>query len=319
MPKDAVKYRDYTVGGPESELARKKGLASGQWFVPHIERKTLRRLMKRDDYHASRDCAILLGILLTTALTSCYFWQREEYYLFSFTFWVYCTFYTSCADSRWHECGHATAFKTKWMNDFVYNIASFMVFREPLVWRFSHARHHTDTDIVGRDPEIDGRPLDMWNLFLAFFNVQGIQSESRKLWQHANGSLSPSERHFVPSNESGNIFNQARVFLGIYALALFASFHFKSPLPAMFIFLPYTLGAWHFVLTGVFQHASLEHDVLDHRLNTRTCYINPISAFIYWNMQYHVEHHTFPMVPYYNLPELHKELQKGGQMPKPYR
>jgi fatty acid desaturase len=26
----------------------------------------------------------------------------------------------------------------------------------------------------------------------------------------------------------------------------------------------------------------------------------------------------FPMVPYYNLAELHKELQKGGQMPKPY-
>jgi fatty acid desaturase len=44
------------------------------------------------------------------------------------------------------------------------------------------------------------------------------------------------------------------------------------------------------------------------RLNTRTCYVNPISAFIYWNMHYHIEHHMFPMVPYYNLPALHKEL-----------
>ena len=42
-------------------------------------------------------------------------------------------------------------------------------------------------------------------------------------------------------------------------------------------------------------------DVLDHRLNTRSCYINPVSGFIYWNMQYHIEHHIFPMVPYYNL------------------
>ena len=57
------------------------------------------------------------------------------------------------------------------------------------VWRFSHARHHTDTDIVGRDPEIDGRPLDMWNLFIAFFNVQGIQGEATKLWRHARGQL----------------------------------------------------------------------------------------------------------------------------------
>ncbi|KAH8097389.1 NADH ubiquinone oxidoreductase nqrF [Aureococcus anophagefferens] len=35
-------------------------------------------------------------------------------------------------------------------------------------------------------------------------------------------------------------------------------------------------------------------------------------------MQYHVEHHMFPMVPYYNLPELHAVLQAGGQMPEPY-
>ena len=78
----------------------------------------------------------------------------------------------------------------------------------------------------------------------------------------------------------------------------------------------YTLGAWHFVLVGVFQHASLAHDVLDHRLNTRSCYINPVSGFIYWNMQYHIEHHIFPMVPYYNLPELHEVLKP--QLPKPY-
>ena len=40
------------------------------------------------------------------------------------------------------------------MNDVVYQIACFMIMREPTVWRWSHARHHTDTIIVGRDPEI---------------------------------------------------------------------------------------------------------------------------------------------------------------------
>jgi fatty acid desaturase len=40
------------------------------------------------------------------------------------------------------------------MNDVVYQIASFMMMRAPLVWRSSHVRHHTDTIIVGRDPEI---------------------------------------------------------------------------------------------------------------------------------------------------------------------
>merc|ERR1711907_718248 len=130
------KYRDYTVGGPESELAVKKGLASGQWFVPYIERKTLRKLMQRDNYHASRDMFILFSLLAATGYGSYYYWMQGSYCMFGACFWVYCTLYTSSGDSRWHECGHGTAFKTKWLNDFFYHIASFMVFREPLVWRF---------------------------------------------------------------------------------------------------------------------------------------------------------------------------------------
>lgn len=160
-PKDGAdvvvsQYRDYTVGGPESKNAVAKGLANGQWFLPYVERKTLQRLSKRDDWHALRDTAVLFSLIFGSAYASYCFWHAGSPFLFALTFWIYCTLYTSSADSRWHECGHGTAFKTRWMNDVLYEAASFMVFREPLVWRFSHARHHTDTDIVGRDPEIDG-------------------------------------------------------------------------------------------------------------------------------------------------------------------
>ena len=312
----AGKHRDYSLTGPEAKRSVQAGLANGQWFLPHIERKTLRRLMQRDDYHATRDTVALLGLIAASGYAAYHFWREGSYALFALCFWAYCTLYTSSGDSRWHECGHGTAFKTKWMNDVLYEVASFMVFREPLVWRFSHARHHTDTDVAGRDPEMDGRPLDMWNLFIAFFNVQGITGECKKLWMHAQGQLSPNEKVFVPSTYRSRVYWQARSWLAFYFLTVLVSIYARSPLPAMYVFLPYSLGAWHFVLTGVFQHASLAHDVLDHRLNTRTCYINPISAFIYWNMQYHVEHHMFPMVPYYNLPELHEVLKP--QLPKPY-
>ena len=84
-------------------------------------------------------------------------------------FFVYGVLYGSSTDSRWHECGHGTAFKTRWMNDVIYGIASFMILREPTVWRWSHARHHTDTIIVGRDPEIGvPRPPKLWEIGLAF-------------------------------------------------------------------------------------------------------------------------------------------------------
>ncbi|NBR11754.1 MAG: fatty acid desaturase, partial [Alphaproteobacteria bacterium] len=64
------------------------------------------------------------------------------------------------------------------------------------------------------------------------------------------------------------------------------------------------------------QHIGLAEDVLDHRQNCRTVLMNPISRFIYLNMNYHVEHHMFPMVPYYRLPELHEEMK--NDCPKPY-
>ena len=44
--------------------------------------------------------------------------------------------------------------------------------------------------------------------------------------------------------------------------------------------------------------------------------MNPIFRFLYWEMNYHVEHHMFPMVPYHALAKLHQELK--ADMPKPY-
>ena len=83
----------------------------------------------------------------------------------------------------------------------------------------------------------------------------------------------------------------------------------------MIIGLPRLYGAWHHVMTGLLQHLGLSENVSDHRLNTRTVLMNPISRFIYLNMNYHVEHHMFTMVPYYRLPELHELIKHD--LPEP--
>jgi len=80
--------------------------------------------------------------------------------------------------------------------------------------------------------------------------------------------------------------------------------------------LPSFYGAWLLVIFGLTQHAGLAEDVLDHRLNCRTVYMNPVFRFVYWNMNYHLEHHMFPMVPYHALPALHEEIKTDT--PKPY-
>jgi fatty acid desaturase len=50
--------------------------------------------------------------------------------------------------------------------------------------------------------------------------------------------------------------------------------------------------------------------VRDHRLNTRTVTLNPVFRFLYFNMNYHIEHHMFPMVPFHALPNLHERVQR---------
>ena len=78
----------------------------------------------------------------------------------------------------------------------------------------------------------------------------------------------------------------------------------------MYVGLPNVYGARLMVIYGYTQHAGLAEDVLDHRLDCRTVYMNRVNRHLYWNMNYHLEHHPFPLVPYYNLPALHAAIKE---------
>ena len=67
---------------------------------------------------------------------------------------------------------------------------------------------------------------------------------------------------------------------------------------------------WFEALCGAAQHIALSPNVNDYRLNTRTFTAGWLVGFCYWNMQYHIEHHMFPAVPFYNLPKLRKVIEK---------
>src|SRR5271156_6272443 len=299
--------RDYSLVGPEADRAVAGGLASARWYAPPIARAELKELMRRDDGPAIRDTLIWFAAFIVSGGLGFYFWGSWAAVPF---FIVYGVLYGSSTDSRWHECGHRTAFKTKWMNDAVYEIACFMVMREPEIWRWSHTRHHTDTIIVGRDPEIiTPRPPDIVSLLLNIFALKNTYGFFRLLFLHAAGRLTADETTFVPESERYKVYLVARIYLALFALVLAACLYEPSILPAMFVGLPSLYGGWLALYFGVTQHLGLAEDVLDHRLNSRTVYMNPFFRVVYWNMNYHVEHHMFPMVPYHALPKLHAAVE----------
>ena len=129
----------------------KPALRRPNGITTDIPRKQMKELMQRSDQPAIRDTVILFACMVLFAAIGIALWPSW----WSAPFWLaYGVLYGSAMDSRWHECSHGTAFKTRRYNDWLYQIASFCMVRNPVSWRWSHARHHTDTIIVGRDPEI---------------------------------------------------------------------------------------------------------------------------------------------------------------------
>jgi fatty acid desaturase len=309
-----ITQRDYSLVGRNSKLAEEQGLADAQWYACAIPRARLKELMQRRDGPAIRDTLLWFALLIGTGTLGYLTWGTWWTVL---PFAAYGVLYGSSSDSRWHESLHRTAFKTTWMNDALYEIASFMVLRESVPWRWSHTRHHTDTIIVGRDPEIAfPRPPSLLNIALGAFALKSGPREFGRIALHCTGRLTPAEATYVPDVERPKVFRNARIYALIYLGAIGLAVANRTILPLMYVGLPSFYGAWLALLYGTTQHAGLAEDVLDHRLNCRTVYMNPVSRYLYWHMNYHVEHHMFPNVPYHALAKLHEELK--ADMPRPY-
>jgi fatty acid desaturase len=284
-----------------------------QWHSCAISRKRLKELMRRSDGPGLRNFGLWLALLVASAILAYLSWGA---WWAVPAFLLYGTIYSS-SDARWHECGHGTPFRTCWINEAFYHLCSFMTLREAYLWRWSHARHHTHTIMVGRDPEIQVmRPADLAAIVLDFFHLVGGLGELKRIVAHAFGILSHEVKSFVPEGERWKMIWSSRAYVAIIAATALWSYAIGSFLPMMFVALPRFYGGWLHQLCALTQHAGLAENVTDHRLNTRTVYLNPAYRFLYLNMNYHIEHHMFPMVPFHALPALHEEIK--DQLPRTY-
>jgi Na+-transporting NADH:ubiquinone oxidoreductase subunit F len=305
----------YSLIGVNSELAVEKGLAEADWYQCVVPRNIMRALLARRDGPALRDSLLWFALILCSGLATFKLWGS---WWAALPYVLYSVLYASTSDSRWHESGHGTAFKTDWMNNALYEIASFMVMRESIVWRWSHVRHHSDTIIVGRDPEITvPRPPNIPGIILSFFNLTVYPRYFAHIFKHSLGRVDAEERSFVPREEFAKLIRRARFYFAIYVAVIAWAIYTRSILPLMFVGFSNLFGTWLMVVYGLTQHAGLAENVLDHRLNCRTVYMNPIHRFLYWNMNYHVEHHMFPLVPYHALQRLHEVVKDDCPTPYP--
>jgi len=72
--------------------------------------------------------------------------------------------------------------------------------------------------------------------------------------------------------------------------------------------LPCIFGPAFTWILQIAEHADCTRDC-NGLTNTRTMEVPAFVRFVYWNMNYHAEHHLYPTFPFHHLPEAHALLK----------
>ena len=280
----------------------------------------IRELMKRSDLQGFRQSLSHLGLFFTTGMLTYFVFRRIDG-----SNWMWCvplllaalfvhgTFSRFIGGTSCHELGHRTPFKTKVLNDFFLRIFAFFGWWDHVWFRPSHIKHHQVTVHGDYDGEVV-LPKEFtfkdWKFWLDLFAWNPLATwDTLKLYYgRATGRMDNEWYEFVLPESDAKLRNKHRNWarFALIGHAVLAAFFIATG--HWFLIIVFTFAnhycRWLGFLCGNPQHFGLSPNTPDFRLCCRTYTCSWLPAFLYWNMQYHVEHHMFPAVPFFNLPKL---------------
>jgi len=295
------------------------------WYRCQVDPKVMTGLMQCSDFHGSKQALGHLGLwCITGGLAYFVFCQISKANcmwsvpLLLVALFVHGTVGSFLGGTACHELSHKTPFKTKSINDFFLRVFAFFAWWDHVWFRPSHIRHHQVTVHGDYDGEVvlpQKFTFKDWRFWLGLFawNPETTWKVIRTYYRRATGRLDNEWFEFVLPESNEKLRRQHRnwarfTLIGhaLLALLFIATGHW-------FLIVIFTIGAhycgWLGFLCGTPQHYGMSPNVPDHRVCCRTYTCSRLTAFLYWNMQYHIEHHMFPAVPFFNLPKLHKAIE----------
>ncbi len=303
------------------------------WYRCKVDPKVMNELMQCSDWQGFKQAGGHFGLWILTGLLAYLAfrnisganWYWSVPVLLAALF-VHGTIGSFLGGTACHELSHKTPFKTKAINEFFLKLFAFFGWWDQVWFRPSHIRHHQVTVHKDYDGEVVlpySFSFKNWQFWLGIlaWNPVNTWNTLKTYYRRATGKLDNDWFEFVLPQSNAQLRRQHRnwarfTLLGHLALAVLfiASGHW-------FLIFIFNIGShycgWLQFLTGAPQHYGLSPNVPDHRLCCRTYTASFLPAFLYWNMQYHIEHHMFPAVPFFNLPKLH-QLIKHDMPPAPH-
>jgi fatty acid desaturase len=306
-------------GPPEPAAAVKSGRQI-RWYRTPIDKTVLKTLSTRSDFKGALQTLSYLAIYATTAAAALYSVGHLRWYVT-----VACLFLHGMVAAFMingvHELGHGTVFKTKALNKFFEQVLAFLGWINHRMFSVSHARHHAYTLHPPDDLEVTlPVRLAVRHFFIqGFVNPLGLYYSVKDTIRIARGQMRGAwELTLFPPGDlqkrKGPV-DWARTLLWGHAvivlLFLCSGIALHSPalmmVPVVTTFAPF-YGGWLFFLCNNTQHIGLQDNVPDFRLCCRTFILNPVVRVLYWQMNFHTEHHMYPTVPCYYLNRLHQAV-----------
>ncbi|NVJ23786.1 MULTISPECIES: fatty acid desaturase family protein [Myxococcus] len=198
-----------------------------------------------------------------------------------------------------HEAVHGGLSSRPWLNRLGGMACAWPVLQDFAAYKVLHLRHHRDLG-GGLDPDHYanytgrrwlelamhvGRLLLGYPAYITMIPILG--------WKHGT----ESEKRWIA-------FEVAMVA----AVAVLAGVLVPWPVLLHAWVIPMVIINTLVNIRGMSQHTFLtqsNHPVL----GSRTILSNPVTRFFMCNENYHLEHHLYPRVPWYNLPTLHQSLR----------
>ncbi|MEM9499003.1 MAG: fatty acid desaturase, partial [Pseudomonadota bacterium] len=189
-----------------------------------------------------------------------------------------------------HETAHGTAFRSRWLNEAVLWVSSFIYMEEPLHRRYTHTNHHMYTWHVGRDSQMPfDTPMDLRGWLTEITGLGLARFHWQVFVQLATRRYSDMMRDTCPDAMLPRMTRNARIMLVLYAAILIAPV-FGVWWPIWLLAVPRVLGAPVMLLFTLLQHVELQENSPSILESTRSFVTGPIGAFLYMNMNNHVEH-----------------------------
>ena len=289
------------------------------WYRSPIDRSKLAELTKRNNWRPLLQNVAMLGFSAVTGAIAVWAFHNLAWPWIVITCYFHCTFFGYFGGGAGgHKLSHKNMFRSAWLNEFSIRFSGFFTWFDFHFFRTSHAQHHQYT--VHHDLDLEVMlPLGLkWHQWIwsVTLHPTGFVREIRKLAARLlpAGGKSYRKQWAVRGFSEGDPEYRAGfrwirfVFLGHVALGTVSVLSGNWILLILVTFAGF-LANWHKGLTHMPQHFGMRPDVADWRQSTRTYLAGPMVQFFYWNMNYHVEHHMYAAVPFYNLPKLRKAIE----------